>query len=160
MTRFQIREARNSDSAAVIDLIAATYLEYPDCQLDVEADEPQLLQPASYYESKGGKFWVVEADEGAVVGSIACVPVPGGCQLYNLYVSPQMRGSGLAHKLFEQAHAYAHEREAGAIILWTDIRFERAHRFYERLGFKRGPMLRSLADESWSVEYFYRLNLG
>lgn len=159
MTMFQIREARDSDASAVIDLIAATYLEYPDCRLDVEADEPQLLEPASYYKSKGGNFWVAETERGSIVGSVAFVAVPGGFQLYNLYVASDIRGSGLAHRLFEQVRVCADEREASNIILWTDTRFERAHRFYERLGFKRGPMLRSLADESWSVEYFYRMNL-
>ena len=160
MAEFEIREARDSDSSAVIDLIAATYLEYPNCRLDVEADEPQLLQPATYYGSKGGNLWVAETGDGSVVGSISCLAVPSGFQLYNLYVSPQIRGSGLAHSLFEQAFGFARERDADNIILWTDTRFERAHRFYQRLGFIRGPMLRSLADESWSVEYFYRLTLA
>ena len=155
----KIRPAEDGDAPAIIELISAVYVEYPDCILDVEGDEPQLLVPASYYTSNGGAFWVAETPAGDIAGSIACLAVPDGLQLYNLYLSDKMRGSGLARQLFAKVLDYAAAQGARSIVLWTDTRFERAHSFYERIGFKKGPMLRSLADRSWSVEYFYRMAL-
>ena len=160
-----IRAAHDSDAPGIVELIGATYAEYPGCILDVEADEPQLLLPASYYTAGGGGFWVAESSAGQsgaarIVGSIACLGVKEGQQLFNFYLSRDQRGSGLAGRLFSKVLEHSERHKAASIVLWTDSRFSRAHRFYERLGFVRGPMMRSLADRSWSVEFFYRLDLN
>jgi putative acetyltransferase len=46
------------------------------------------------------------------------------------------------------------------LVLWSDTRFARAHRFYERLGFERVPVVRYLADVSASWEYRYERRSG
>ncbi len=48
-------------------------------------------------------------------------------------------------------------RAAGAtrLVLWSDTRFERAHRFYERRGYVRAGPIRVLNDLSNSLEFGY-----
>jgi putative acetyltransferase len=45
------------------------------------------------------------------------------------------------------------------VELWSDTRFEDAHRLYEGRGYRRGDELRELHDLSGSVEYYYRRSL-
>ena len=42
------------------------------------------------------------------------------------------------------------------MVLWSDTRFARDHRFYEKLGFVRWPGERYLGDVSESWEYHFR----
>ena len=59
-----------------------------------------------------------------------------------------------------QGEALARAGGAREIVLWSDTRFERGHRFYEKLGFVREPVERYLADASESWEFFFRKSLG
>ena len=70
-----------------------------------------------------------------------------------MYVSGAHRGAGLAQSLIDAAEGYAREHGAAAMKLWTDTRFERAHRFYEKHGYVRQPGLRELHDLSNSPMY-------
>ncbi len=56
------------------------------------------------------------------------------------------------------AQSAAAARQAGAITLWTDTRFEAAHAFYAARGFRRTGQ-RHLEDASRSVEYGFRKDL-
>src|SRR4029077_14685848 len=53
------------------------------------------------------------------------------------------------------AGAEAHAGAAGAarLVLWSDTRFDRAHRFYEKRSYVRSGPIRALADISNSLEY-------
>ena len=50
-------------------------------------------------------------------------------------------------------------QNAAFMELWTDTRFEPAHRLYESLGYRRGAVGRTLSDRSGSREYHYRKEL-
>jgi putative acetyltransferase len=153
-----IRPARDADSPAVIELIAACYGEYPGCVLDVESEVPGLGAVASHFAAAGGAFWVAER-RGRIVGSAGFVPAARAVELHHLYVGPGDRGSGLAPRLFALVERAARQRAAAEIVCWSDTRFARGHTFYARLGFHRGAMTRSLADRSRSVEFSFRLPL-
>lgn len=155
-----IRPATDADGPALARLIATVFAEYPGC-LFVDAEFPELAGPASHYAGKGGRLMVAERD-GKVIGSLAVVmtEVAGLAELFKVYVAADARGSGLAQQLFEAGLAHAKAREANAMILWTDTRFERGHAFYEKLGFRREPVMRYLADESASWEYCFRMALA
>jgi putative acetyltransferase len=53
----------------------------------------------------------------------------------------------------------AREQGAGYVDLWSDVKFETAHRFYERRGYSRDGRTRELDDESDTVEYHFRREL-
>jgi GNAT superfamily N-acetyltransferase len=156
----RIRDARDDDSWDLIGLIAACWAEYPGCILDVHAEEPWLLAPASAYAEQGGRLWVAEVDR-RVVASVALRPAaePGGVALKSLYVARIARRRGLGAQLVALVEEEARGRGTAFVDLWTDTRFLDAHRLYERLGYSRGPHTRELHDLSRSVEYYYRKEL-
>ncbi|HUO91566.1 MAG TPA: GNAT family N-acetyltransferase [Rhizomicrobium sp.] len=160
MSQIIIRSARDEDSEDLIRLIDNAYREYPGCVLDVDIDMPELRRPASAVTAESGRWWVAELD-GAVVGSVAVTPQRGKVvELKKLYVSPLARKRGLGEYLVKLAESEARSREAQMLILWTDTRFENAHRLYDRLGFVRAPETRALNDGSNTIEYHYSKELG
>jgi putative acetyltransferase len=155
MNDIVIRSARDEDGESLIVLIGAVFSEYPGCVLDVDVDMPELRNPASSAKAESGRWWVAEID-GQVVGSAAVMPFEEKTvELKRLYISPLARRRGLGAHLVALA-----ESEARSLILWTDTRFEDAHRLYDRLGFVRAPGTRALNDGSNTVEYHYAKDLG
>ena len=123
--------------------------------MDVDAEVPELRALASYYAGQGGALWSAEAD-GAVIGVIATRPLGDGAwEICKMYVAAPWRGAGLAATLIDTAEAHARAAGATRMKLWTDTRFERAHRFYEKRGYVRQDGLRELHDLSNSVEHYY-----
>jgi putative acetyltransferase len=155
-----LRPATDHDGPALAALIAATFAEYPGC-LFLDDEFPELKAPASHYERAGGRLFVAE-DGGRLVGSLAAVmtPVVGTGELFKVYAAAGARGTGLAQRLYGEGEAFLRQRGAREIVLWSDTRFARGHRFYEKLGFVRQPVERYLADASASWEFFFRKRLG
>lgn len=156
-----LRFARDEDAPAIIALIAAVWSEYPGKTLVAAADMPELLRPASAYAACGGRFWVVEA-KGEIIGTIALAPSaePDVVELQKLYVARSMRKNGLGSFLCGLVEREARERGALAIELWSDVKLLDAHQRYERLGYRRGEMLKTYDDTSSTVRYYYRKTLG
>lgn len=148
-----IRAGSDRDAAGLIALIEACWAPYPGCVLDVEREAPELLAPASYYAGRGGALWVA----GEAGGMVATVPLPGGAwEICRVYVHPSLHGTGLAHRLLDTAEAHAIAAGAASLVLWTDTRFLRAHRFYAKRGYARHGPVRALNDIAQSLEYEYR----
>lgn len=157
-SKMRIREAEDSDASGLIALIEACFAEYPGCVLDVDREEPDLRTIRTCYQAHGGRFWVAETD-GEIVGCIGLTPASkaSGIELKKLYVARRVRRQGLGARLTEYVLDEARARGAPFVDLWSDTRFETAHRFYERHGFLRGPQVRDLQDLSHTREYYYRL---
>ncbi len=151
-----LRPAVDTDGPALAALIATTFAEYPGC-LFLDEEFPELKAPASHYRRLGGQLFVAESD-GSVIGSLAAVmtAVPATGELFKVYAASGHRGSGLAQRLYAEGEAFLKGRGARQIILWSDTRFTRGHRFYEKLGFIRQPVERYLADASESWEFFFQ----
>lgn len=156
-----LRDARDSDSEPLAALVAASFAEYPNCHF-VWSEFPELRQPASHYAAKGGRLWIADAPDGGIAGSIAVAPVPEqkAVELTKVYVAPAWRGAGLAQALFANALGFTEAGGYGEMMLWSDTRFARGHRFYEKLGFVRWPGERYLADVSSTWEYHFRKRLA
>lgn len=154
-----IRDARDDDKAGLIDLIGATFAEYPGCVLAVDEELPELRHIATSFAAWQGRFWVAERAE-HIVGCIGLTPAhePGGVELKKLYVAARERRSGLGGRLTDRVVSEARARGARFIDLWSDTRFEPAHRFYENRGFTRNGITRALHDLSDTVEYYFRRN--
>lgn len=156
-----LRDARDDDSEPLAALVAASFAEYPNCHF-LWSEFPELRHPASHYAARGGRLWIADGPDGGVAGSIAVAPVPeqNAVELTKVYVAPQWRGAGLAQALFANALRFAEAGGYGEMMLWSDTRFARGHRFYEKLGFVRWPGERYLADVSSSWEYHFRKRLA
>jgi GNAT superfamily N-acetyltransferase len=151
-----LRPGRDADAEGFIALIGACWSEYPNCVLDVDAEVPELRALASHFGAAGGALWVAERD-GRVIGMAATRPMQqdSAWEICKVYVAAAARGSGLAQALMAAAEAHARASGAQRLVLWTDTRFEAAHRFYEKRGFVRQGAIRILDDLSRSLEFRY-----
>ena len=148
-----IRAARDEDAPGIIALIAACWSEYPGCVMDLDGEVPELRALATYYVGRGGCAWVAQV-AGEIVGSVGVAPVGDDTwEIGKMYVARADRGTGLAQALLAGAEGHAAERGAKALCLWSDTRFERAHRFYAARGYARTGESRELHDISGSVEH-------
>lgn len=156
MSHATLRPGRDDDAAGFIRLIGDCWSEYPGCILDVDGEVPELRALATYFARAGGAVWVGEQD-GQVVGMAAARPMAqdAAFEICKVYVAKHARGSGLAHALLGAAESFARNAGAWRLVLWTDTRFETAHRFYEKRGFVRQGSIRILDDLSNSLEFRY-----
>jgi len=146
-----IRPGRDSDD--FIALTWACWSQYPGVRMDVDAEMPEYRALATYYAGLGGALWAAEQDH-SVVGMIATRPLDDGAwEICRVYVHPSLHGSGLGRALLDTAERHA--RDASRLVLWSDTRFERAHRFYEKHSYVRSGPIRVLNDISASLEYRY-----
>ncbi|MBM4438983.1 MAG: GNAT family N-acetyltransferase [Candidatus Rokubacteria bacterium] len=100
----------------------------------------------------GGAFWTM-CDGARVVGTVAVVPVSAvAVEIKRVYLDASLRGRGLGQALVEHAIAWAVARGHTKITLWSDVKFTRSHRMYERLGFVRTG-IRECDDIDRSCEY-------
>ena len=151
------RAVEDRDAPGLQRLIADAFADYPHCFLDVEMEEPELLAPGQHFAN----FQVLE-QAGRIVGSVGCAQcdtTPEGpvFELKKLYLDSGLRGQGWGRKLAEWVESEARAAGAVAVELWSDTRFETAHRVYERLGYRMTGRDRPLNDISDSAEYqFYK----
>ena len=153
---FRVRPGRDEDAPGIIALVSACWAEYPGCVMALQDENPDLLALASHFEAAGGALWVAEAQDG-VVGMIGARPHLGTTwELCRLYVDAGVRGSGLAASLVDELEAHVRAAGGTAVELWSDTRFARAHRFYQRMGYAIGAAPRPLFDLSNSWEFHGR----
>jgi putative acetyltransferase len=154
----RLRDARDDDALDVIELIAGVFGEYPGCITDVDGEMPELRALATHFAALGGGFRVAERD-GRIVACCGWAPHGELVELKKLYVHRRERGSGLGAALVDEVETLARRRGARGVELWSDTRFTRAHRFYEKRGYRRGGT-RELFDKSDTVEFHFQLELG
>lgn len=168
MTHFKIETADDQSGVGLAKLIASVYGEYEGCPF-VDEEVTELDAVSTHYRHQGGEIWVARrielagrtignADE--ISGCLAIVPtaVTGVFELFKMYVARDARGTGLAQSLYGEAVRWATARGLHSMRLWTDTRFASGHRFYEKLGFAKQPVVRYLGDAGQSWEYLYTCN--
>ncbi len=157
---FPIEPTGHDACPEVIQLIHRVFDEYGFIW-DPEDEFWDLLseEHAFPYRAPIGAMWVMRDDTGEVVGSIAANRIDGPTvELHRLYLDAHLRGKGLGRRLFETAVDWAREQGASRIELWSDTRFEDAHRLYERLGYVKSDT-RKLDDVNDTVEFKYERDL-
>jgi GNAT superfamily N-acetyltransferase len=131
-----ISPADARDAPGVIDLIGRVFAEYgwvfaPAVEL------PDLLAFERHYAPPHGAFWVVRLD-GRIVGSVGVERLDGAtAELHRLYLDADLRGRGTGRALVERVLDWCGENGVAHLVLWSDTRFEEAHRLYARMGFAR-----------------------
>ncbi len=152
-----LRPATAADAPQIIALVDSVYQEYGDrvCLDDADSD---LLAAHEHYAQLGGEF-VVLTDGARVVGIHAVVPLadqPGVCTFRRLYLEHSFRGTGAGARLMQWAIDCAREMKFLRVEFWSDTRFSRAHRFFQRLGFQHDGRVREMND-AWTPyqEYYF-----
>ncbi len=148
-----LRPGRDEDAPAFIALIERCWADYPNCPLDVDGEAPELRALATYYRDRGGALWIAGCGDGMV----ATAPLGNGAwEICRVYVHPDQHGTGLGATLLRTAEAHAVAAGATELTLWSDTRFHRAHRFYQKHGYGRTSDRRALHDLADTIEDRYR----
>ena len=131
-----VRAATAEDMPAVIALISRVYAEY-GFVWDPAVEVPDLLAFERHYAPPHGAFLVMAADD-AIVGSVGIERLPAAtAEIHRLYLDAELRGQGRGRALMEAAMDWCREQAIARVVLWSDTRFDQAHRLYDRLGFAR-----------------------
>lgn len=137
MTGFRIRPFALADEQAVIDLIVPIQREEFGVEITA-ADQPDLRDVSGYYLPGAGAFLVAEAD-GRIVGTIALKDIGNGqAALRKMFVAADWRGRehGVAAALLQCLLDHARRARLREVMLGTTDKFQAAHRFYEKNGFR------------------------
>jgi putative acetyltransferase len=157
----KVRRAEDRDAQDLFGLLALCFADFPGCYVDPHDDLKDLRAPGASFTGEGEAFLVVEDEAGRVCACAALDrPAPGTAELHRLYVRPDQRRAGLAAALVERLEALARSGGATRMAFWSDTRFSGAHRFYERLGYRRTGAARDLGDISRSTEHQFARDLG
>jgi GNAT superfamily N-acetyltransferase len=98
-----------------------------------------------------GRFWVCLKDD-VVIGTVAVQEMSETtAQLKCMFVESAYHGQGIGQQLFDQALDFVRAQQYNEMTLTRHPFMKRAHRFYERNGFRR------VADENGL--YAYQMNL-
>jgi putative acetyltransferase len=132
----RLRPATNADGPQIAALVYTVLGEYslkPDPQY-TDADLKDIEQ--SYLE-RGGVFYVLEIEDGSIVGSYGLYPMqPGVCELRKMYLHRDYRGRGYGRQMLEDALVQARQLGFARITLETASVLQKAIRLYESYGFK------------------------
>ncbi len=150
---YTIRLATQADAHAAAEVVHAVYDEY-GFTWECEGYHADLYGLQEHYLDRGDLFWVAESPSGEIIATNALnfhEPVPGSvghlvrhggkvriagtdCALNRLYVHPNGRRQGIGQAMMRLTMDVAAERGCKAIEIWSDKKFEDAHRLYMRYG--------------------------
>lgn len=137
--KYHIRPICEKDNAAVEQVIRTCLIEFGADHEGTAWADPDLGRFSVVYSKAGSRYWVAEDEEGKIVAGAGIGPLPGApgvCELQKMYCLPQARGTGLSHRLMEEALAFA-ARCYQRCYLETLPNMIAAQRLYERYGFQR-----------------------
>ena len=161
--QFTVLSATNANQSQIVALIDTCYQEYGDT-IVLEGDDSDLLDIERNYRGKLGEFIAIQDEDGSVIGTHAVVPLDlqsGLCTFRRLYLQNDLRGTGLGTALMLWAIHWARDAGFKRVEFWSDTRFERAHRFFEKLGFQTEFETRDMDDgiQPYS-EFFFWLDIS
>ena len=102
-------------------------------------DQPDLLNIEESYINAGGDFWIA-TDDGRLIGSIGIMPCSEDIAVlkkFFVYENYQGEPFHLGQKLYASLLSFAKENGFKTILLDTPRNTARAHKFYEKAGFKK-----------------------
>ena len=118
----------------IVALIGRVYDEY-GFVYEPRGEWPDLFEFDAHYASPRGAFFVVRGGD-TIVGSAGVERLDERrAELHRLYLDAEHRGRGTGRALTEVALTWCRERGIAELVLWSDTRFDLAHRLYTRMGF-------------------------
>lgn len=150
----RLRPATNADCEPVRRLVFAVLAEY-GLKPDPACTDADLADLERSYFARGGVFYVLQDQDGSIVGSYGLYPTePGVCELRKMYLHRDHRGKGLGCGLLEDALTRAKELGFRRITLETASVLKEAIRLYERYGFTpaRPDHLSPRCDQAYALD--------
>ena len=102
-------------------------------------DQPDSLNIKENYIDAGGNFWIA-TDNDRLIGSIGIMPYGKKIAVlkkFFVYEDYQGKPFHLGQKLYASLLSFAREKGFTTILLDTPHNTVRAHKFYEKAGFKK-----------------------
>jgi GNAT superfamily N-acetyltransferase len=137
-----IRSAQRDDLPAILRLCAAGALDTGQNQAPLAPSAAHHAAFEAIQADPNNHVYVADVD-GRVVGTFQLTFIQqltyGGClvaQVESVFVDSERRSSGVGAAMMQFARAEAERRGALRLQLTSNVRRERAHRFYERLGYQ------------------------
>lgn len=149
-----MRPADNRDCDSIIRLVYGILKEYglkpdPDCT-DVD-----LRDIESSYHKRGGAFFVLETQDGSIIGAYGLYPIDQRtCELRKMYLDKAHRGKGLGRFLLEDALSKARRLGFEKMVLETASVLTEAIALYKSYGFVEynPPHMSSRCDQAYLLE--------
>ena len=135
----KIREIQDKDNKAVENIIRTCLIEFGGNHEGLAWSDPNLGMFSKVYNKEGYKYWVVEDENGKLVGGAgigALDKEAGLCELQKMYLLKEARGSGISHLLMDMALDYAKKYYTKCYIE-TLSNMLAANKFYTKYGFER-----------------------
>ena len=157
-----IRSATNNDFDVIFQIIDSAYFKFGD-RVWLEGYDSDLTDIEKHYDGQGGAFVVLEQDD-EIIGTHAVQPIDatkGLITFRRLYLKPEYHGGEAGTLLFQWAIDWAKKNEFKRVEFWSDIRYTRAHAFFQKFGFAKTGEIQHLDDapDPYS-EYQFFLNLN
>lgn len=138
-SNYTIRPIQPKDNKAIEQVIRTCLIEFGANHEGTAWADPNLGRFSEIYNKEGNTYWVAEDETGKIVGGTGIGDLEGAegvCELQKMYCLPEARGTGIAHKLMQQALEYATQYYKKC-YLETLPNMIAAQKFYEKYGFER-----------------------
>ncbi len=153
--QYVLREAVVGDREQVVNLVRGVLDEFAMRWDPTGADAQVVAMPDSYVDA-GGRFFVVVAPAGTIVGTLGMMPVSATLiELRKMYLLPSTRGQGIGRTLVQYAIDWARLAGFSRIELETAASLAAAMALYKKMGFE--PM--GAASCQSACEFRLRLDL-
>lgn len=143
MNRLTYRDATVADLGFIVRLIVEDSVVATNDQPD-RPDHPRYLAAFEAISRDPGQQLVVAELDGLPVGTLQLTYIPGinrlgetRCLVEAVHIAPGHRSKGLGSEMIGWAIQQARARGCGLVQLTSNKKRLDAHRFYERLGFKK-----------------------
>lgn len=134
---YTIREIQSKDNGSVELIIRNCLIEFNGNREGTAWEDPDLCRFSEIYNTDDRKYWVAESDK--IVGGVGIAPLAGAdgvCELQKMYCIPEVRSTGVSHKLIEVVLDHA-KKYFDRCYLETFGNMIAAQKFYEKYGFTR-----------------------
>jgi putative acetyltransferase len=152
--RPRLRPADNKDCDNITSLVYGILREY-DLRPDPVCTDADIKDIESSYFSRGGTFFVLEAENGSIIGAYGLYPVDKQtCELRKMYLHKAYRGKGLGKFLLDDALSKARRLGFKRMILETASVLKEAIALYKSYGFVQyNPQhMSSRCDQAYRLE--------
>ena len=149
-----LRPADNQDCEKVARLVYGILQEY-GLKPDPACTDADIKDIESSYFGRGGKFFVLETEDGSIIGAYGLYPAEERtCELRKMYLHKAYRGKGLGKFLLEDALSKARQLGFERMILETASVLKEAIFLYKSYGFvEYDPHhMSSRCDQAYQLE--------
>jgi ribosomal protein S18 acetylase RimI-like enzyme len=138
-TKVRVSEALWPDDRAVVEELFREYVAALGVDVSFQNVEEEFASLPGRYARPLGCVLIARAGSDAVGVVARRMLEPGLCEMKRLYIRPQFRGRGIAHKLTEAMIADAHGAGYKTMVLDTLASMQAARSLYAGLGFRPVP---------------------